>query len=1707
MSEYANESIPVGKMDLDSDEYRVKQGDRRESWNMRFHSNKAPYSNVPAKMLGNARPNITFLQPPGTNKTLGSYQARQQNALISFVYNSQGRHQIRKYTISDNFIEVLVESPLFDWDPDNTIDAIDLVDDKLLWTDKKCRRLNITKASRRGKKLKTNIVVINGDFEIAITTPSGTSLFSFAPGTTVQQVIDTLLADTDFTTHFTAQICNGYIEVEQKVAEVGTIETIGTGGVYIPMNYYSAITEQTFSAQKDPFNGIPGITLMHNSNVTSNNLVDTNQQFRIQLIWDDYDRTTLSPVSDITLNLNKANWNFVRIDFTDPRLNIPALLGMIRNVQIFVRNGNIGKWLLVKKLNQADLWPAILGTNTFDFYNDRFYPAVDSVTASTLNDEMPVGPLNDKYSIGQTLFDDRVGYGPFKEGYDQACNNTVFKAEFTPVKSKKFKVRGKVRFASDMQFKTDGDEKYAIFHENGNGYRFITTQWSAGIIGCIYNLGPTGTPETPTPSLYGGASVNVFSFNQLHFGKAAQQAQQFLQHGGVPIYFAGETGFCFSKQAQSANVIYNQDGSIDALNGYNALKEWYDNYGTSQQIGDMYSTFELPADVGIHDMRVADPRCSIGDPYGLGFGPAYDMNNGLAFQRTSCPLWGFFDPTGLPFGQGRQIADFSLRINILNDTGDYELSSPRYGVVKTGTAIDGVIDVGEVYVRDLSCMDEILDTPGTGATWLASGHIIRGYLYDGITDTNPSGAIVTDVSKGIAIEGQIVRMAPLLQGLLPDASKFVTPDIEYDHPGIFHYSYGPFGPSDYTQACPTDHNGFFYFAHTGRADSSGPTPIGIAFDVLGASQDPASSNRIKKWGDNFAKGNLSDLFSNTLQPNTDQVRIYYTTNPNNPTCPYLDTRTLSVGSHDIILPCTNADFHNQYRTNIRGMVLDTDNNPIPLVPLVYERTGRVAITDINGQFSLAVFALAYIDTLDNYLWPPNYNAGSNMLDMYLKSIFFQNLPLNDTAPVDRIYDELLVNDFGANVVLTSQAIPIEITPFGTSGYNINTPYAPTILNPLQLTLTIQLAQRFLKAGSSYDVSIREVDTLGRGYDIIDIGVLYIPFWSENAQKCTFNGVPIPGLPNQQAIGYFTFSLDLTNMVPQGWTDKMRVFITPNETQDSELQFPAYDVQYVISYTPPQASTVEDSATDLVVEKTTFGSGSANRIWIGIPQAIARYNQFQNGSLVSWVYTPGDRLRIRNTADGNFVDTYLDVQLLGLSPDSNYFVIANQLNFPELAPGAVFEIYRPRLTTADDQTKIFYQIPSQADVVAGSFSPLILPLNTGDTYRRGRTVPIFGGVISVPMLEDNSVSDFYFSKVNNSGVAIVQTGFETQIEQTNAIRYSGKYFPNTRLNGLSSFLANSFVQTPLRLGKLTFIKVTTDDAYQQVVLATHENGCCTYYVGAAQLVGANGPDITVLTNTVLGSFRVLEGEYGCVDASSMVSMDGYIAWFDPIRGVFVRYARNGLTEISDKGFRYEASQIPANAKVVCVYDTYHEQFIWSIKTDMVWYSVAYDNAEEQRGWHGFIDLPAEKFGNIGFNTYAFKDGAMWLQESNSKTANFFGVQYSCSIRMVFNEDWKIMKAWAHLDLYASSLWWVPEMANRYGQKTRVLPNLFKNEEGVFVTQIMRDANTPVQVTPTPVVNGYHMRSQTCNILFQNDDDEFGVIFSAVAYSVKSPITGK
>ena len=145
--------------------------------------------------------------------------------------------------------------------------------------------------------------------------------------------------------------------------------------------------------------------------LNTNFINETQFQFRSRNVYFDNTKSVLSPISNIAFvrNCNGAvgRTNCIEITFNETPYDNDEM-SILKNVELFFREGNLGDWKFITSLNREDYF-----SGKFTFYNNAVYQIIPDLEANKLFDSIP------QKANALSIIKNRLFLGGITEGRDK----------------------------------------------------------------------------------------------------------------------------------------------------------------------------------------------------------------------------------------------------------------------------------------------------------------------------------------------------------------------------------------------------------------------------------------------------------------------------------------------------------------------------------------------------------------------------------------------------------------------------------------------------------------------------------------------------------------------------------------------------------------------------------------------------------------------------------------------------------------------------------------------------------------------------------------------------------------------------------------------------------------------------------------------------------------------------------------------------------------------------------------------------------------------------------------------------------------------------------------------------------------------------------------------------------------------------------------
>lgn len=687
----------------------------------------------------------------------------------------------------------------------------------------------------------------------------------------------------------------------------------------------------------------------------------------------------------------------------------------------------------------------------------------------------------------------------------------------------------------------------------------------------------------------------------------------------------------------------------------------------------------------------------------------------------------------------------------------------------------------------------------------------------------------------------------------------------------------------------------------------------------------------------------------------------------------------------------------------------------------------------------------------------------------------------------------------------------------------------------------QVKHKTFKSGDYHEFGILYYDRANRSgaTNVSSDSIIYVPSTTEYNASMPSNIYTNYGYRN-------IINWEINHPPPDWATHYQWVYSRNNSTN--------YYLQYHLMHDTGASFGLTDSLNSIYLDSAT------NCIRIKLMKALEYYSEISPKSTLSYVWQKGDRLRfiMKPYATGTYwyyyqdhdssaTLTYLDkidFEITGYDTTTrelilDYFDINQFLYDPVTATGgvhlmgqySVIEVYRPAKEFGE---KLFYEMgecfeignPGTAtryhkglfqDQIQGTQPARGQFVNTGNAYLKLRFTSFAGYApnqnstfVAFPC-ESDSVSDFYVSDSCDIGrVNIVDRNMKRLRLESN-LRFSGKLIQDTQINDLSKFEYLNAEQLSDKFGPIErLIEVGN------VVKCLQHTKNTSIYVGLVSTGEADGSNNLYVKNTVLGTIRVPVEKWGTKYPECVVRESRAMYFYDSISGDVIRDSANGMFAISGYGmvkpFRdwKEYLRTGVNSYVIGAYDKSKEEYLLTLRTfinngefeQAQEYAQTYGFVESENKWSGRKSFIPEYYGFSNNALLAFRDGQLWLQNSNPLYSNFFGVQYPQEITFVANAEPAAIKRFLSMAYDSNKKWSaitikIPS-CDQYpsGMLSRLKENKFVVKEGYYYSEFMCDMNDPSALNVMEgLINGRELRGKTIEITLHNEHTQRVVLFSA------------
>lgn len=395
---------------------------------------------------------------------------------------------------------------------------------------------------------------------------------------------------------------------------------------------------------------------------------------------------------------------------------------------------------------------------------------------------------------------------------------------------------------------------------------------------------------------------------------------------------------------------------------------------------------------------------------------------------------------------------------------------------------------------------------------------------------------------------------------------------------------------------------------------------------------------------------------------------------------------------------------------------------------------------------------------------------------------------------------------------------------------------------------------------------------------------------------------------------------------------------------------------------------------------------------------------------------------------------------------------------------------------------------------------IINIESGDCFRRKQDNIYGAGDTLTINVEAMNASNMFASLAWDYGRPNRIDANNRQVTRPATLIYSQQLVPETFINGLSSVFDTNFETYESKYGGI--YKLYAKD---QTLIMFQELKVAPIPILQNVFSGTQGGTVVGTSTQVLSpSVQYYTGEYGIGRNPESFAVYGNSIYFMDVNSCTpLRLSRDGLTPLSDEGFMgnyflQKCSQVlsvPFQVKVYGTYDLEFGEYIISFEDveGSPGETIAFD--EGNNTFNTFYSYLPENMCWSGAGLLSFKNGALWVHNSNTIQNNFYGVQYTSDLWTILNDNPENEKIFTAIEETSKEVWTVPSISNIDGQESNLIESDFQQkEQQQQYAAVWKDVNTPNLVSGTELFNGDPMRSRTFLIKLRYSGTTFSRLYS-------------
>lgn len=428
----------------------------------------------------------------------------------------------------------------------------------------------------------------------------------------------------------------------------------------------------------------------------------------------------------------------------------------------------------------------------------------------------------------------------------------------------------------------------------------------------------------------------------------------------------------------------------------------------------------------------------------------------------------------------------------------------------------------------------------------------------------------------------------------------------------------------------------------------------------------------------------------------------------------------------------------------------------------------------------------------------------------------------------------------------------------------------------------------------------------------------------------------------------------------------------------------------------------------------------------------------------------------------------------------------QLTFTYLSVDYTYTIQGIELDTAGPPVryKIYVNSPILVTfTTAPTPAPLFVPL-TFDEITDFNYVPGSNGTIGLTtttqyssnlaedwFIEESRIRGGYNNVSTDLGVrAFIVSESANRQNRNSSLIYSGIFNSRTGINNTNQFSVSEDITRTLEPSQGSVQKLYAEDTN---LIIFQELKVSRALIDKDAVYTAEGQPMTTSGLQVIGQVQSYAGNYGISTNPESFAVYGYRKYFvDRNQNAVLRLSQDGITEISNTGmldyFRDNLTQVSTDGKIMGSWDMHNKQYVLSMQPALSpgasrpgntgylteYKTLAFD--EDSLGWTStFSFKPDSGFSMLG-QYYTTNDGNIWKHYStNVPYCNFYGVQYTSTVTLVFNDIPSLSKNFQTVNYEGTPGWSLTSIETDFNQGVPITSAVMSYDLSALQDQLFKN----------------------------------------------------